>query len=95
MSTTTHFAGIVVRLGCNQDGVGGRIIQRCSVCGLKLCDNINSAQPLNPDGTMPDFPTWPVGELVRQTAGNPEEWTLLSSDDGRLPADACIDLVEP
>lgn len=81
--TLTHIAG--VRLD-----IGGRTIQRCSLCGAKLCDNENTASPLNPDGSVPEFPTWPCGRLVQVEAGNPTCYSLLP-DSGRLPKDSCID----
>lgn len=91
MTSTTHLAGITIRIGDKNP----RVIQRCSICGLKLCDNARTAVPLNADGTTPEFPTWPTGRLVRQSGGNPESWILLDDpEDGKLPKDSCIDLVE-
>lgn len=81
--TITHIAG--VRLD-----VCGRVIQRCSLCGAKLCDSLNTAAPLNPDGTVPEYPTWPVGRLVQVDAGNPTR-SLLLHDTDKLPSDSCIE----
>jgi hypothetical protein len=81
--TLTHIAG--VRLT-----VCGRVIQRCQLCGAKLCDSEGCAMPMNPDGSPPEFPTWPTGRLVQVTIGHPTEYRLLDSTD-RLPDDSCID----
>lgn len=81
--TLTHIAG--VRLD-----VCGRVVQRCSLCGAKLCDSEGVAMPLNPDGTPPEFPTWPIGRLVQVEAGNPTRYSLLPDSD-KLPEDSCID----
>jgi hypothetical protein len=84
--TTTHLAGPAIT-------VGGRVIQRCSLCGEKLCDNLNMAAPINEDGSVPEFPTWKVGRLVQVESGNPTRWSLLEDTD-KLPKDSCIALVE-
>jgi hypothetical protein len=86
LETVTHISG--VRLD-----VCGRIIQRCSLCGAKLCDSLNAAAPLNPDGSAPEFPTWPTGRLVQVKEGNPTRWSLLPDTD-KLPDDSCLALVE-
>lgn len=44
-----HVAGIAMK-------VQGRLIQRCAVCGEKLCDSRGQAAPLKPDGSPPDPP---------------------------------------
>ena len=84
--TVTHISG--VRLD-----VCGRIIQRCSLCGEKLCDSLNTAAPLNADGSIPEFRTWPQGRLIQVTPGNPTRWLLLPDVD-KLPDDSCLALVE-
>lgn len=81
--TLTHIAG--VRLD-----IGGRIVQRCSLCGAKLCDSLNTATPLNPDGSCPEFPSWPTGRLVQVEAGNPTRSSLLPDTD-KLPEDSCVE----
>jgi hypothetical protein len=81
--TITHIAGVTLT-------VCGRKIQRCSLCGAKLCDSENTAMPLNPDGSVPEFPTWPTGRFVQVEAGNPTRSSLLPDSD-RLPNDSCID----
>lgn len=82
----THIAGPDFRYG-------GRVIQRCMVCGAVLADNLHAAMPLNADGTVPEFPTWPRGELVRVTTGHPTSFVLVNHVDGDpLPADSCIDI---
>lgn len=86
--STTHLAGPAITI-C------GRVIQRCAICGEKLVDSLNCAMPLKPDGTADTIGTWEPGRLVRVEAGNPAHWILLEDpEDMRLPADACIDLVE-
>lgn len=82
--STTHFAGHIV-------GVNGRLIQRCSVCGLKLADNRN--YPLNADGTVAELPAWEPGHLVRQE-GDPPVWIDLGRVSDNVPEDFCIELVE-
>lgn len=84
--TVTHLAGPAIT-------VGGRVIQRCSLCGDKLCDSKNTAQPTPKDGSSPVFPTWSIGRLVRVHPGNPTFWELLDDTD-QLPEDTCLDLVE-
>ncbi len=79
----THISG--VRLD-----VCGRVIQRCSLCGAKLCDSLNTAMPLNPDGSAPEFPTWPIGRLIQVETGNPTAYRLLDDTD-RLPDDSCVE----
>lgn len=69
---------------------GGRIIQRCTACGAKLCDSLNVAMPLNPDGSTPKFPTWPEGRLIEVEAGQPTRSTLLPDSD-RIPANSCLE----
>lgn len=83
VGTLTHIAG--VRLN-----VCGRVIQRCSLCGAKLCDSLNVAMPLNSDGTVPEFSTWEVGRLVQVETGNPTRYSLLPDTD-KLPDDSCVE----
>lgn len=85
MNTVTHISG-------DRFTVAGRVIQRCGICGEKLCDSRNVAMPLNPDGSTPEFPTWPPGRLIQFTTGNPRRELLLEDSD-RLPPDSCIALV--
>lgn len=84
--TTTHIAG--VRLD-----VCGRVIQRCSLCGFKLCDSLGVAMLLNPDGSDPEFATWQTGRLIQVEEGNPTRWLMLPDTD-KLPDDSCLSLVE-
>ena len=81
--TITHIAGVTL---C----VCGRVIQRCSLCGAKLCDSENTASPENPDGSTDEFPTWETGRLVQVDAGNPTRYSLMPITD-RLPDDSCIE----
>ncbi len=83
--SVTHAAGPVV-------GIKGRIIQRCPVCGEKLCDSLNTAMPLNPDGSIPEFPTWAEGALV-EIDGNRSSLVgeFLTME---LPVNFCLVLVE-
>jgi len=83
--TTTHIAG--VRLD-----VCGRVIQRCSLCGFKLCDSLGTMQPII-DGKDPFFPTWETGRLIQVEEGNPTRWLMLPDTD-KLPDDSCLSLVE-
>ncbi len=86
MDSVTHLAGPAIT-------AGGRVIQRCSLCGEKLCDSKNTAAPVNRNGTPPVFPTWEVGRLIQVTPGNPTAFILLEDTD-RLPPDSCLDLIE-
>lgn len=88
--TVTHIAGNVIE-------VLGRIVQRCVLCGAKLCDSQNVAMPLNKDGSEPVFPTWPVWSQVQVDAGNPTRSVVIpetKDDQGRnkLPVDTCLPL---
>lgn len=82
-NTMTHIAAPHV----NMDG---RIIQRCIVCGAKLCDSNGVAMPLNKDGTLPTFPTWEAFALVQVEVGNPTRYSLLPQSD-IIPADTCLE----
>lgn len=82
-STLTHIAGVTLNI-C------GRVIQRCSLCGAKLCDSEGCAMPLNEDGSAPKFATWETGRLIQVEAGQPTRSSLLPDSD-RLPHDSCID----
>jgi hypothetical protein len=81
--TLTHIAG--VRLN-----VAGRVIQRCSLCGAKLCDSEGVAMPLNPDGSVPEFASFPIGRLVQVQTGNPTRF-LVRPDTDVIPADTCLE----
>lgn len=81
--TITHISGITLT-------VCGRVIQRCSLCGAKLCDSEGAAMPLNEDGSAPEFATWPTGRLVQVETGNPTRYSLLPDTD-KLPDDSCIE----
>lgn len=85
--SVTHIAGPRIE-AC------GRIVQRCSLCGEKLCDSKGCAMPQNKDGSLPEFSTWQVGRLVRVTSGWPTCYELLEDESGRLPGDSCLDLLE-
>lgn len=86
MESVTHIAGPKIT-AC------GRIVQRCSLCGEKLCDSNRTAMASEPGRPAPEFPTWEVGRLVRITSGNPTAYQLLD-DSNKLPEDSCIDLIE-
>lgn len=83
--SVTHLAGPVV-------GIKGRIIQRCPVCGEKLLDSLNAAMPLNPDGSVPEFPTWDEGSLVEVEGNRSSVIGEFISDS--LPNNFCLVLVE-
>lgn len=85
-TTTTHIAGPPVCLG-------GRVIQRCVVCGEKLCDSLNCMMPEEPDGSVPQFPVWRQGDYV-QTEGNRTTTTGNICNNDPVPEDVCLDLVE-
>lgn len=85
-TTVTHIAGVTLT-------VCGRVIQRCSLCGEKLCDSKNCAMPLNEDGSVPEFPTFETGRLVQVEEGNPTRFSVLPDTDC-LPDDSCLVLVE-
>ena len=80
--TITHIAGATIT-------VEGRVIQRCSLCGAKLCDSEGCMMLLEPGKIASEFPTWETGRLVQVTAGNPTQSILLPEAD-RLPLDSCI-----
>lgn len=89
-SVVVHLAGTAVRLG-------NRIIQRCLICGEKLCDNLGSVAPLNEYGSVLTFPVWGIGELVEHT-GN--RWAVVGETDspnfqeGSFPENCCVELVK-
>lgn len=87
MSSVSHVAGNVVRLG-------PRIMQRCAFCGTKLADNHRVAMPAG----QGEFPTWECGAFVRVTDGNPSREERIGHWDDpnieRVPDDFCFHLVE-
>ena len=85
IKTVSHLAGPSIT-------ISGRVIQRCLICGYKLCDSLNCAMPMNTDGTMPRFATWEKGSFV-QIEGNRSS-IIPEEVEGKLPDDSCIDLVE-
>lgn len=90
MDTVSHVAGPSMN-------IRGRIIQRCMVCGEKLCDSKNTASPLNEGGSVPEFPTWCVGDIVQTSVNeNPRRYirTAHVDDGGPIEEDCCIALVE-
>jgi hypothetical protein len=80
--TVTHIAGPAIH-------AGGRVVQRCSLCGEKLVDSKNTASP---DGGS--IGTWQVGRLVQVTVGQNPTRSLLLDDTDQLPPDSCIELLE-
>lgn len=82
--SVTHLTGPVIR-------VYDRIIQRCAVCGEKLCDNKNVMVPLNLDGSVPEFPVWPEGVFLFHQSNF---WKIVTVEDYPDCKDFCIDLVE-
>jgi len=87
MDSITHIAGPAIT-AC------GRTIQRCSLCGEKMVDSKGCMVPENEDGSFDPIGTWEVGRLVRVTPGNPTHWEMLPNEDGKLPDDSCLDLIE-
>jgi hypothetical protein len=80
--TITHFVG-------PRMDVCGRIIQRCTVCGARLCDSQDVMMPYQLDGRPGEYATWPEGRVIRVTLGNPTRTEVLP-DNERLPSDACV-----
>lgn len=81
--TLSHVAGVVLT-------VGDRVIQRCSLCGAKLCDSEGCMIATSPGEEPPKFPTWEVGRLIQVNAGNPTHFTLLPESE-KLPEDTCLE----
>lgn len=71
--------------------VCGRVIQRCSVCGAKLCDSEGVMMPVGPDGKPPVFPTFPENRLIEVSAGQPTRHLVLPDTD-RYPENGCVEL---
>ena len=90
---TVHLAGTPI-------GLDGRVIQRCLICGFKLCDSEGSAAPPEPDGSVPVFPTWEPADWIEVIEGNPTEFSVFGQsehpqhDASEIPDGCCIDLVE-
>lgn len=84
--STTHVAGPTIQ-------IQNRIIQRCAICGEKLCDNLNTMAPLNPDGSPPGFPTWAEQALI-QIDGNRSLVIGEFHQAEGFPKDFCLELVE-
>lgn len=83
--STTHLAGAGVNFG-------GRGIQRCLICGLKLIDTKGMRQPT---GDEPPCP-WPEGAYVKQSPfPGGTQWSVLSERfPEHIPDDICLALVE-
>jgi len=86
MGSVTHIAGADIT-------INGRVIQRCSLCGEKLCDSKGAMGEVGPNGEAPKYRTWEVGRLIRVTFGNPTLSELLP-DGHKLPEDSCLSLIE-
>jgi uncharacterized linocin/CFP29 family protein len=78
--------GIVHVVGPDID-VHGRIVQRCAVCGAKLCDSLGV---MIPEGQ--EYAVWPMGRLVEVEAGNPTS-TVLLPEQKHLPANSCEEFI--
>lgn len=93
--SVTHIAGPCVHIDSRN---GTRIVQRCSLCGEKLCDSKNVSMPVGPDGetNKGKFPTFCPDSLVRviQRGSSTRYIVLPDQEQGQLPEDSCIDLVE-
>ena len=84
-STITHLAGPTVV-------INNRAIQRCAICGQKLCDSKGQMAPLNPDGSAPQFNAFAEKALVQVEAGQPTRYSVIGSlEDGNphWPDDFC------
>lgn len=85
--TVTHLTGGVV-------WANGRKIQRCQICGEKLCDSLSVTDWLPSDAPEIEFPTWEPDRLLRHTVrGRVYQWAYLPEGND-LPDDSCIALVE-
>ena len=86
-----------VHLAGNRVVLGDRIIQRCLICGERLSDNLNVAMPVGPNGEVPQFVTWGVGDWVEHD-GN--RWSVIGTTESpefgptQIPANCCVDLIE-
>lgn len=86
--SVTHVAGPTI-------AYNGRAVQRCMVCGEKLCDNLRQMSPVLPDGSPPEFLHWAEGHLV-QIDGNRQTdiGEYGNANPAPLPDDSCWALVE-
>lgn len=88
---------MIVHLAGTSINVAGRIIQRCAICGEKLCDSKNVAIPLEEDGTPGKFATWPVGGWIETegsfsiVVGETETPTI---EAYQIPSECCVELLE-
>lgn len=88
MPSVTHIAGQALH-------IAGRTVQRCSLCGAKLCDSKGASMPTPPDGSEPRVGTFPFARLVRETeVGEGVTRWLVLEDTDVLPDDSCIELLE-
>lgn len=85
--SVTHIAGNVLT-------VCGRVIQRCSLCGERLVDSLNTAGPIGPGGKAPKIGTWEVGRQIRIDPREGVTRSTLVEDTEQLAADTCFDLLE-
>jgi hypothetical protein len=83
MTSVTHVAGSHIT-------IKKRTIQRCAVCGYKLCDNLRVAVAASEGDVAPSIAVWDVGTMIRFTDSGQTE--LLDGSD--LPSDSCLTLVE-
>lgn len=83
--TLTHIAGPAVN-------IGGRVVQRCAVCGELLGDSKNQMGPVGPNGELTQIPTWRTGGLIETTEGNPKRFTDVGhlAESGELPSSLCL-----
>lgn len=80
--TVAHLAGPEIT-------VDGRVLQRCLICGAKLCDSLGYAAPLNADGSVHEYPTFPKGRFVNvSVTGSVTGFTVLDDTD-KLPDNWC------
>ena len=89
--STTHLAG-------NYVNIHGRIIQRCLICGEKLCDSKGAQVAITADNPDGQFAAWAIGSWVQQDgnclslAGETETPYFDCGD--YIPDDCCLALVE-
>lgn len=87
---TVHLAGNAVVLD-------GRVIQRCLICGEKLCDSLGCMVAPNVDGTVPEFATWTIGAWIEIEGHRSSEIGKTESPQFEardIPENCCLELVE-
>lgn len=91
----------IIHLAGNAVTVGGRVIQRCAICGEKLCDSVRAAVAAAA-GEAAEFSVYKVGSWVKAVPRPGTEALLLRVGGtespalgGEIPEGCCLELVEP